>query len=102
LSIPSPLLADDDPFPGITITGGDVVQAAGSHMETALKYSLIGGGGILIIVCILILINRMREDSREKEHGNLIMTFILLALGITFGFILIGIGWTAFSATVSS
>jgi hypothetical protein len=90
---------DDDPFPSIdTGKDGDIVKTAGSHMETALKYTLIGGGGILIIICLAVIIHRLREDNREKDHGNLVITFILLALGITLGFILIGIGWKAFSS----
>lgn len=93
--------ADSNPFPSLTTTG-DVIQTAGSHMEIALKYSLIGGGGLLIIICLAVIIHRLREDSREKDHGNLVMTFILLALGLTLGFILIGVGWTAFSANPQS
>lgn len=96
---PQLLLADsNDPFPAIDTGTGDVVTTAGTHMETALKYSLIGGGGILIIICLAVIIHRLREDNKEKDHGNLIMTFILLALGLTLGFILIGIGWSAFSS----
>ena len=87
-----------DPFPSIDTGTGDVVQTAGAHMETALKYTLVGAGGILIIICLAVIIHRLREDNREKDHGNLIMTFILLALGLTLGFILIGIGWAAFSS----
>lgn len=104
LLIISPQLAhaDDDPFPSITTTSGDVVQTTGGYMETSLKYALIGGGGLLIIICLAIIIHRMREDSREKDHGNLVMTFILLALGLTIGFVLIGVGWTAFSAQPQS
>ena len=84
----------------MSMRGGDVIQETGSHMEAALKYSLIGGGGLLILICLGVIIHRLREDSREKDHGNLIMTFILLALGLTIGFVLIGVGWTAFSAQV--
>ena len=100
--IPTLVLADsNDPFPAIDTGTGDVVTTAGTHMETALKYSLIGGGGILIIICLAVIISRLREDNKEKDHGNLIMTFILLALGLTLGFILIGIGWSAFSSQPS-
>ena len=87
--------ADDDPFPSLKTTG-DVITTAGTHMESALKYGLIGGGGLLIIICLAIIIHRMREDSKEKDHGNMVTTFILLALGLTLGFVLIGVGWTAF------
>lgn len=100
--MPQLVLADDNPFPSITTTSGDIVQTTGGYMETALKYALIGGGGLLIIICLAIIIHRMREDSREKDHGNLVMTFILLALGLTIGFVLIGVGWTAFSAQPQS
>jgi hypothetical protein len=93
----------DDPFPSInTNNSGDIVQAAGSHLEMALKYSLIGAGGILIIISLAALVHRIREDNKEKDHGNLVTTFILLALGLTFGFILIGLGWTAFSTNIQS
>lgn len=99
--IPKLSLADSsDPFPSIDTGTGDVVTTAGTHMETALKYTLIGGGGILIIICLAVIVHRLREDNKEKDHGNLIMTFILLALGLTLGFILIGIGWTAFSTQI--
>ncbi len=94
--------ADDNPFPSITVNGGDVVQVAGTHMETAMKYTTIAVGGILIMICLGVIIHRLREDSREKDHGNLIMTFVLLALGVTLGLVLIGIGWTAFSTTIQS
>lgn len=92
---------DSNPFPSLSgnITG-DVVQTVGSHMETMLKYMLMGGGGLLIIICLGVLVHRIREDNREKDHGNLIMTFVILALGLTIGFILIGIGWTAFSTEI--
>jgi hypothetical protein len=101
LFLPKLSFADDDPFPSIS-TNGDVMQTAGTSMETALKYLLIGAGGLLILICLGILVHRMRDDSRDKDHGNLIMTFILLALGMTLGFVLIGIGWTAFSAQIQS
>ena len=44
----------------------------------------------------------MREDSREKEHGNLLMTFVFIGLGCTIGFLLIAIGWKAFNAQIKS
>ncbi len=94
--------ADDDPFPSMNVTGGDIVKTTGTHMETAFKYTMIGGGGLLILICLAVIIHRLREDSREKDHGNLIMTFILIALGLTLGFILIGIGWTAFNTQIQS
>lgn len=95
--------SDSNPFPSLAgnITG-DVVQTVGSHMETMLKYMLMGGGGLLIVICLGVLVHRIREDNREKDHGNLIMTFVILALGLTIGFILIGIGWTAFSIDIQS
>jgi hypothetical protein len=95
---PQLVLADDNPFPIIPMSSGGVVQTTGGYMETTFKYALISGGGLLILVCLATIVHRMREDSREKDHGNLVMTFILLALGLTLGFILIGVGWTAFSA----
>lgn len=93
---------DSNPFPKLsgTTNNGDVVQTIGSHMETMLKYALIGGGGLLILICLGVLVHRIREDNREKDHGNLIMTFVMLALGLTIGFVLIGMGWTAFSTEI--
>jgi hypothetical protein len=92
---------DSDPFPRLAgNANGDVVQTIGTHMETMLKYALVGGGGLLILICIGVLVHRIREDNREKDHGNLIMTFVMLALGLTIGFALIGIGWTAFSTEI--
>jgi hypothetical protein len=97
------VFADDNPFPDINIGGGgDVVQATGSRMETALKYGLVGGGGLLILICLGVIIHRIRDDSREKDHGNLVMTYILLALGLTIGFILIALGWKAFSTPIQN
>ena len=93
---------DSDPFPRLSgNASGDVVQTIGTHMETMLKYALVGGGGLLILICLAVLVHRLREDNREKDHGNLIMTFVMLALGLTIGFVLIGIGWTAFSTEVA-
>jgi hypothetical protein len=90
-----------NPFPKLSgNTSGDVVQTIGTHMETMLKYALVGGGGLLILICLAVLVHRIREDNREKDHGNLIMTFVMLALGLTIGFTLIGIGWTAFSTEI--
>lgn len=103
LLITSNAFADSgNPFPSISLSGGNVIKDTGTHMESALKYALIGGGGLLILICLGVIIHRLREDSREKDHGNLIMTFILLALGLTIGFVLIGVGWTAFSAQIQS
>ena len=91
----------DNPFPSITPTNsGDVVQTAGTTMESAMKYLTIGLGGLLILICLGVIIHRMREDNRDKDHGNLIMTYVLCALGMTLGFVLIGIGWKAFGTQV--
>lgn len=93
------VFADDDPFPTIN-TSGDITHTIGSNMETAFKYILIGTGGLLIIICITVLIHRLREDHRDREFGSLIMTFIFLAVGALVGFLLIGIGWTAFNTQI--
>ena len=80
---------DSNPFPKLSgNASGDVVQTIGTHMETMLKYALVGGGGLLILICLGVLVHRIREDNREKDHGNLIMTFVMLALGLTIGFAL--------------
>lgn len=94
---------DTNPFPSIGGGGnnGNVVQTAGTTMESAMKYLSIGLGGLLILICLGVIIHRMREDSREKDHGNLIMTYVLCALGMTLGFVLIGIGWKAFNTQIN-
>ncbi len=103
LTVSSRAYADANPFPTIASdSGGDVVQTAGGHMQETMKYLTIGLGGMLVLVCLGVIIHRMREDSKEKDHGNLIMTYVMCALGMTLGFVLIGIGWTAFSATITA
>jgi len=79
------------------ISSGDVINTSGSFLERAFRYTLIGVGGLLLMIGIGVLIHRLRDDSRDKDHGNMVMTFILVALAITFGFVLIAIGWKAFS-----
>ena len=106
LSLAAPIAhaANDDqnPFPSISPdNNGDIVATAGSSMEAAMKYLSIGLGGLLILICLGVIIHRMREDSREKDHGNLIMTYVLCALGMTLGFVLIGIGWKAFNTQIN-
>lgn len=91
----------ENPFPDIDVGSGDVIKVGGTFMEKTLKYALIGGGGMLILISIAVLVHRLREDNREKDHTNLVTTFILVALGVTFGFVLIAIGWKAFSADIS-
>lgn len=85
----------DDPFPNIDIKGGDVVQAAGSQMETGMKYALVGGGVLMIIVGIGVIVHRLREDSSSRESGNFVTTMIMCAVAITVGIILIAIAWAA-------
>jgi hypothetical protein len=92
--------SDNNPFPDMDISG-DVINTGGQYLERTLKYALIGGGGLLILISLAVLVNRLRDDSKEKDHGNLITTFILVALGVTFGFVLIATGWKAFNATIS-
>ena len=94
--------ADSNPVPSITTSSGDVVTTAGTNMEEAMKYLSIGLGGLLVLVCLGVIIHRMREDSKERDHGNLIMTYVLCALGMTLGFVLIAIGWKAFNATITA
>ncbi len=91
----------NNPFPNIDIGTGDVIQTSGTYLEKTLKYALIGAGGMLILISIAVLVQRLRDDNREKDHSNLVTTFILVALGATFGFVLIAIGWKAFSANIS-
>jgi hypothetical protein len=89
--------AGDDPFPKIDINGGDVVQAVGSHMETSMKYAMIGGGVIMMLVGIGVIMHRLREDSANKETGSFLTTLVISGLAITVGIILIAIGWNATS-----
>lgn len=92
---------DDDPFPKIDIQGGDVVQAVGAHMETSMKYSMIGGGIIMMLVGMGVIMHRLREDSTNKDTGSFLTTLIISGLAITVGIILIAIGWGAASYQIS-
>ncbi len=76
---------------------GDVVQAVGQHMETGMKYAMIGGGIIMMLVGMGVIMHRLREDSTNKETGSFLTTLIISGLAITVGIILIAIGWTAAS-----
>ena len=93
--------SNDDPFPRIDIQGGDIVKAVGSHMETSMKYSMIGGGIIMMLVGIGVIMHRLREDSANKDTGSFLTTLVISGLAITVGIILIAIGWTAASYQVS-
>ena len=94
-------LADSaNPFPSVTIDG-DVIKASGTKMQMGFKYATIGVGGFLVLIGIGVIIHRMREDAKEKEHGNFLLTFIMVALCETVGFGLIAIGWKAFNTTIS-
>lgn len=94
--------ADNNPFPDIDIGSGDVVSVAGKKMQTALKYTLLGVGGVLVLIGIITLVNRLKEDNRDKEHGNLLVSMIMIALCLVVGFILIAIGWKAFSQNIKA
>ncbi|MBX9706098.1 MAG: hypothetical protein K2Q14_04735 [Gammaproteobacteria bacterium] len=94
--------ADDDPFPKIDIQGGDIVQATGSHMESGMKYALVGGGVIMLLVGIGVIMHRLREDSTNKDTGSFLTTLITSGIAITVGIILIAIGWTAANYQVQS
>lgn len=91
----SALATGDDPFPAIDIQGGDVVQAVGTQMETSMKYSMIGGGIIMMLVGIGVIMHRLREDSANKDTGSFLTTLVIAGLAITVGIILIAIGWNA-------
>ena len=87
----------DNPFPKIDVQGGDVVQAVGSHMEVGMKYALVGGGVIMLLVGIGVIMHRLREDTANKDTGSFLTTLIIAGLAITVGIILIAIGWSAAS-----
>jgi hypothetical protein len=91
-----------DPFPKIDVQGGDVVKAVGQHMETSMKYAMIGGGVIMLLVGIGVIMHRLREDSANKDAGSFLTTLIIAGLAITVGIILIAIGWTAASYAPSA
>ena len=85
----------DNPFPKIDINDGDVVSAVGTHMEASMKYAMVGGGIIMLLVGIGVIMHRLREDSATKETGSFLTTLIIAGLAITVGIILIAIGWSA-------
>lgn len=87
----------DNPFPSIDVQDGDVVKAVGSHMETGMKYAMIGGGIIMLLAGIGVIMHRLREDSANKETGSFLTTLVIAGLAITVGIILIAIGWGAAS-----
>lgn len=89
--------AGDDPFPKIDVQNGDVVKAVGSHMETSMKYAMIGGGIIMMLVGMGVIMHRLREDSTNKDTGSFLTTLVISGLAITVGIILIAIGWGAAS-----
>lgn len=102
LFMTSSALADDDPFPKIDIQGGDIVQATGSHMESGMKYALVGGGVVMLLVGIGVIMHRLREDSTNKDTGSFLTTLITSGIAITVGIILIAIGWTAANYQIQS
>lgn len=85
----------DNPFPKIDVSDGDVVSAVGTHMEASMKYAMVGGGIIMLLVGIGVIMHRLREDSATKETGSFLTTLIIAGLAITVGIILIAIGWSA-------
>jgi len=91
----------DNPFPKIDVQGGDIVKAVGTHMETSMKYAMIGGGVIMMLVGIGVIMHRLREDSANKDTGSFLTTLIISGLAITVGIILIAIGWSAASYQIN-
>lgn len=87
--------SDADPFPNIDVGNGDVVATIGSHMETSMKYAMVGGGVIMLLVGIGVIMHRLREDSANRDTGSFLTTLIISGLAITVGIILIAIGWSA-------
>lgn len=92
----------DDPFPKVDVGNGDVVKVVGTHMETSMKYAMIGGGIIMMLVGIGVIMHRLREDSATKETGSFLTTLIIAGLSITIGIVLIAIGWGAASYQLTS
>lgn len=91
---------NENPFPSVTVDG-DIIKASGTKLQMGLKYATIGTGGILVLAGIGVILHRMREDAREKDHGNFLVTFIMVALCETVGFALIAIGWKAFNTSIT-
>jgi len=89
------------PFPTITTSDGDIVKAVGGHMEVGMKYALIGGGIIMLLVGVGVIAHRLREDTTNREGGNFLVTLVMAGIAITAGVILLSIGWTAASYNVS-
>lgn len=100
--LPALALAENkNPFPSLDIGGGNVIAGAGKMMQSSIQYTLLGVGGFLVLVGIAVLIHRLREDSREKEHSNILMTIVIVALCITIGLSLVGMAWTAMNAQIT-
>lgn len=100
--LPLKTLAENrNPFPTVDLGGGNVVAGAGKMMQSSIQYTLLAVGGFLVLIGIGVLIQRLREDSKEKEHGNMLMTIVIVALCITIGLSLIGIAWTAMNAQIT-
>lgn len=101
-ALPISVLAENrNPFPTVDIGGGNVVAGAGKMMQSSIQYTLLAVGGFLVLIGIAVLIQRLREDSKEKEHGNMLMTIVIVALCITIGLALISIAWTAMNAHIT-
>lgn len=94
--------SSSSPFPTLSVNDGDVVKEVGGRMEMGLKYALIGGGIVMILVGVGVISHRLREDSTNKESGNFIVTLVMAGIAITVGIILLTMGWKAASFSVQS
>lgn len=91
----------DNPFPNLDPGGNqNVIDELGKQMQHGMKYALLGGGIVMVLIGISVIVHRLREDSTNRDNGSFVSTLIIAAIAVTAGIILIGIGWKAAGTTI--
>lgn len=91
-----------DPFGDMNIQAANLEQKAGSTTSTTLQYVLIGIGVLLCAIGAIKLIGIATKDRADKDdHGNSLISILILVLCVFLGLVLIGIGWNGATATVT-
>ena len=83
--------ADQDPWQTDTssIQNGDVIGGLGKTAEKFLKWGAVILGALLMLMGIVIIINRLQQDAKTKEHSNFLLQMVLVGGAITAGLLLI-------------